>query len=194
MTLPLIPQEDKHFSITSGRIELRQFSETDSNDLFNIRNHASVRAGMLNNQPIDRGRHEAFVNDNLLFKPKQWLFIARRSGEAFGLALLRDLTAPEVEIGVMLVDAERRRKEAYFVSHMIAWFGFEKLNLTSVISKVPRTNKVALDFNLKCGFTDTGVVDEHYYHLRLLRSDSHENKTHMDFRQRWPLSLEFVDS
>ena len=194
MILPLLPQEDKHFTITSGQIELRQFSEIDSDDLFNIRNHSSVRAGMLNSKSICRDSHETFVNENLLFTPKQWLFIARRSGQAFGLALLRDLTAAEVEIGVMLVDAERRRKEAYFVSHMIAWFGFEKLNLPSVISRVPRTNKIALDFNLKCGFTDTGVIDEHYYNLRLLRSDSHENKTHMDFRQRWPLSLKSINS
>ena len=46
-----------------------------------------------------------------------------------GLALLRNFERATAEIGVMMVEARRRRLAAYKAAHLIGYYGFEVLGL-----------------------------------------------------------------
>lgn len=176
--------------IRAGGLRLVEFSFTDADTLYRLRNDPTVRRGMGSAAAIDPDAHRRYVADVLLGGERPWLFIARKGGEPFGLTLLRDFTHDAAEIGVMVVDAPRRRLDVYFVAHMTAWFGFDRLGLACLVSKVPRKNAAALAFNRKCGFEDSGRADEDYLYLEMTLARYRDDPVHQRFRQRWPVRLD----
>ncbi len=183
------PGDSRELRVSAGALSLKAFSAADSKVLFNIRNHPSVLRGMRAPEPINWPDHEEFVRNNLLGDCRQWLFLIEKSGESIGLTLLRNFTDHEAEIGVMLPDAIRRRREAYFAAHMMAWFGFDVLGLKRLISKVPSGNATALKFNLKCGFVEYRQPDETYHYLVMNEDHYRSDATHRKFRARWPVRI-----
>ena len=93
--------------IRSGDLTLVAFNERLTDTVFAIRNHPSVRAGMRDSSPLSLESHSKWVQENLLQEQRVHLFVIEVSGQALGIALLRNLRDDAAEIGVMVVDADQ---------------------------------------------------------------------------------------
>jgi RimJ/RimL family protein N-acetyltransferase len=175
--------------LRSGDLVLESFAPGLSGVLFDVRNHPSVRQYLRVTEPIAREDHERWVRENLVEDRKVHLFLAHAAGAPVGLALLRNFAGAQAEIGVMMVEARRRRLAAYKASHLIGYYGFEVLGLERLLSYVPRHNRHALAFNEACGFTRTGVDSETYFELALTREASRSHPIHRRFRERYPICV-----
>jgi RimJ/RimL family protein N-acetyltransferase len=176
--------------IRSGEVELREFEPALSAALYEVRNHPSVREHLRSTQPIARADHERWVDENLVRERRLRLFLVHLAGAARGLALLRNFSGASAEIGVMMVEARRRRLAAYKASHLIGYFGFEVLGLERLLSYVPRHNRHALAFNEACGFQRTSNDSEAYFELALARERWRSHSVHRRFRARYPIAID----
>ena len=168
--------------IRSGKVELRAFEPSLTEALYSVRNHPSVRQNLRDPAPIPREKHEQWVRENLVAARSVHLFVAFHEEHPGGIALLRDFRGREAEIGVMIVEPERRRLLAYVVAHLIGYYAFEVLDLGRLISRVPRQHTRALEFNLRCGFEPTGEVSDDYHVLALSQARSRSHPAHKRFR------------
>jgi RimJ/RimL family protein N-acetyltransferase len=168
--------------IRSGEVALREFEEPLSAAVHEIRNHPSVRAHLRDTRPISRESHDRWVRENLLEARRLRLFVVHRGEEPQGIALLRNFSGRSAEVGLMMVQAERRRLVAYIAAHLVCYFGFERLGLEELYSYVPLAHAGALAFNLGCGFEPTGKPSDVYHELVLTRSRSRSHAVHKRFR------------
>lgn len=175
--------------IRSGDVALRGFEPALTDALYEIRNHPSVRENLRTTQAISRESHARWVHENLVEERRVHLFLVTSAGEQAGIALLRNFAGTAAEVGLMTVDAPRRRLASYKAAHLIGYYGFEILGLESLLSYVPRTNRHALAFNLGCGFERTGADTEPYFELRLVRSMWRDHEVHRRFRARYPIEV-----
>jgi len=106
-----------------------------------------------------------------------------------GLALLRNFRGQSAEIGLMMVEARRRRLVCYKAALLIGHLGFEVLELEKLFSYVPRHNEHALSFDLRCGFERTGRDSETYFELALSRERSRAHATHQRFRAKYAIEI-----
>jgi RimJ/RimL family protein N-acetyltransferase len=179
--------------LRSGKVELRAFEPALGEALYAVRNHPSVRRHLRDARPIERASHERWVRENLLEARKLHLFVAFEAAAAAapaGIALLRNIHGPEAEIGVMVIDAERRRRFAYVAAHLVAYYGFERLGLERLLSLVPRAHAQALEFNLSCGMEPTGRPSQTYEVLALTKARYLAHATHRRFRSRYRIEIE----
>lgn len=176
--------------ILSGSVELRAFDDSLSETVHAVRNHPSVRANMRDPRPITRESHEHWVRENLVQARRLQLFVVLRKTDPAGIALLRNFRGGEAEIGLMIVEPQRRRLVAYVAAHLIAYYGFEVLGLDRLLSYVPLHNDRALEFNRSCGFAPTGERSDVYHVLSLSKSQSREHATHKRFRQTRGIRVE----
>jgi RimJ/RimL family protein N-acetyltransferase len=176
--------------IRSGKVELRAFEPALSDALYAVRNHPSVRRNLRDAAPIARESHDAWVRANLLEAPKLHLFVAFAGATPAGIALVRNIHGREAEIGVMVVEPERRRLLAYVAAHLVGYFAFEVLELDRVLSFVPLQHAQALEFNLNCGFEPTGRKSDVYHVLSLSKARSREHAAHKRFRQTRKIYIE----
>ena len=175
--------------LRSGELRLESFAPALTGVLYDVRNHSSVRQYLRMTQPIARADHESWVRQNLVETRKVHLFLAYAGEAPVGLALLRNFQGASAEIGVMMVDARRRRLAAYKAAHLIGYYGFEVLGLERLLSYVPRHNMHALAFNEACGFTRTGHDSESYFELALGREASRTHPVHRRFRARYAIEV-----
>jgi RimJ/RimL family protein N-acetyltransferase len=175
--------------LRSGELVLQGFAPALSGELFHVRNHPSVRRYLRITEPLAWEDHERWVHENLVAQRRVHLFLAYSAGAAVGLALLRNFTGLQAEIGVMMVEAHRRRLAAYKAAHLVGYYGFEILGLQRLLSYVPRHNTHALRFNEACGFTRTGQDSEPYFELALGREESRTHPAHRRFRSRYPITV-----
>jgi RimJ/RimL family protein N-acetyltransferase len=175
--------------IRSGDVTLRAFDASLSGAVYAVRNHASVRVRLRDPRPIEWGRHEQWVRENLLEARRLLLFVVLQGDAPVGIALLRNIQEQTAEIGVMVVEAERRPLVAYKAAHLIGWYGFELLDLKKLFSYVPIHNARALTFNLRCGFVPTGEASDIYQVLVLTRQESRAHPTHRRFRVKYGIEL-----
>ena len=173
--------------LRSADIELRAFESGLTEALYEVRNHPSVRRHLRATDPIPRADHERWVQENLVDERRVHLFLVHTAGNPVGLALLRNFTGAEAEVGVMMVEAARRRLAAYKAAHLIGYYGFEVLGLARLLSYVPRHNRHALAFNLGCGFERTGRDSDAYFELALTCEGSRSHPVHRRFRARYPI-------
>jgi RimJ/RimL family protein N-acetyltransferase len=174
--------------LASGDVLLRGFEPALSDALYAVRNHPSVRRHMRAPDPISRDSHARWVEENLLAERRVHLFLVFSGGAAVGITLLRNFSGPSAEIGVMVVDAPRRRLVSYKAAHLIGYYGFEVLGLQRLVSLVPRHNAHALAFNVACGFERTFADPPPYFELALTREVSRTHPVHRRFRQRFPIA------
>lgn len=193
MRLPRVDREPLCIGAGERRLRLKEFRVPDSTELFDLRNHPSIRRGMRDTAPISWQDHQRYVAANLAAQSRMWLFLVVSRDTRIGMTLLRDFLGDSAEIGVMLIDAERHRRDAYFASHMTAWFGFEVLGLARLVSKVPRGNDAAFAFNRKCGFVAFRDEDADYHYLAMDIEHYRHDPTHRAFRARWPIRMLGVD-
>ena len=175
--------------LRSGDLVLRSFEPALTGVLYDVRNHPSVRQYLRSTGPIAREDHERWVRQNLVNARTAHLFVAFAGETPVGLALLRNFQADAAEIGVMMVEARRRRLAAYKAAHLIAYYGFEVLGLARLLSYVPRHNQHAIAFNEACGFTRTGQDSAAYFELALGRDESRNHPVHRRFRARYPITV-----
>lgn len=168
--------------IRSGSVALREFEPSLTGTVHEVRNHPSVRAHLRDSRPITLKDHEKWVRENLIEARRLHLFVVYRGAEAQGIALLRNFQARSAEVGLMMVQPERRRLAAYVAAHLIAYYGFEVLELERLFSYVPLQNERALAFNLGCGFETSGKPSAVYHELELGRERSRSHPVHKRFR------------
>lgn len=170
--------------IRSGDISLCAFDASLTDAVYEIRNHPSVRAHLRNTEAISRESHYEWVCENLVRARRVHLFVILAGEERTGIALLRNFRDKTAEVGLMVVDAERRPLVCYVAAHLIGYYAFEIVNLKQLFSYVPRHNEHALSFNLRCGFKPTGAQSEVYHELVLTQKQSRSHRTHKRFRER----------
>jgi RimJ/RimL family protein N-acetyltransferase len=175
--------------IRSGEVVLRGFEPPLSDDLYGVRNHPSVRQYLRDTLPITRESHDRWVEDNLIKQRRVQLFVVFGAAVVAGIALLRNFAGDSAEVGLMMVEAQRRRLISYKAAHLIGYYGLEVLGLERLVSYVPRHNQHALAFNLGCGFERTGVDPDPYYELVLTRERSRCHPIHRRFRARYPIEM-----
>ena len=175
--------------IRSGDVTLRLFDASQSDIVYAIRNHPTVRVHLRDAQPIARDSHDRWIRDNLIEAQRLWLFIVRQGSDPVGIALLRNVRERTAEIGVMLVEAARHQLAGYKAAHLIGYYGFEVIDLERLFSYVPHHNARALLFNRRCGFLPTGKVTEVYHELVLTREQSRTHPTHQRFRAKYGIEL-----
>jgi RimJ/RimL family protein N-acetyltransferase len=175
--------------LRSADVELRAFEPGLTDALYGIRNHPSVRCHLRMTQPLARADHERWVKENLLGDRRVHLFVVFAGSGPVGLALLRNFAGQQAEVGLMMVEARRRRRVAYKAAHLIGCYGFEVLGLERVLSYVPRHNHHALAFNLGCGFERTGADSVPYFELALTAERWRTHAVHRRFRARYPMVL-----
>jgi len=175
--------------IRSGNVTLQLFDAAQSEIVYAIRNHPTVRMHLRDTRPIARDSHDRWIRDNLIEAHTLWLFVVRQGGNPVGIALLRNVIERTAEIGVMVVEAGRRPLAGYKAAHLIGYYGFEVLDLDRLFSYVPRHNARALTFNRRCGFVSTGKVTEVYHELVLTQVQSRTHPTHRRFRTKYGIEL-----
>ncbi len=176
--------------LRSGDVVLQEFGPALTDVVHVLRNHASVRERMRDSRPISRESHERWVHDNLVAERRLALFVVYGREEPVGLALLRNFRGATAEIGVMIVEAERRRLASYKAVHLIGYYGFEVLALERLLSYVPLHNAAALEFNLRCGLERTGAPSDTYHELMLTCETSRTHPTHRRFRRKYPIDIQ----
>jgi len=134
-----------------GELELAQFAAADTEDLYRIRNHESVRAFMSNSAPLDWEAHVAWVRDNLLDGGQILLLIVRLAGTALGFTLLKRLAPDTAEVGVVIREASRHRLIASEAGAATLYLGFDVLGFTRLVSYVVPAHKHAIEFNVRAG-------------------------------------------
>ena len=177
--------------ICSGKVELRAFEPALSDALYAVRNHPSVRRNLRDAAPIARESHDDWVRANLVEAQKVHLFVAFDGATPAGIALVRNIHGREAEIGVMVVEPERRRLLAYVAAHLVGYYAFEVLELDRVLSLVPLQHAQALEFNLNCGFEATGQPSDVYHVLALTKARSREHAAHKRFRRTRKIYVEY---
>lgn len=175
--------------IRSGDLVLRGFEPGLTDALYEVRNHPTVRQYLRATDPIPRQSHERWVEENLVAERRVILFVAYSAGTAAGIALLRNFAGSSAEVGLMMVEATRRRLACYKAAHLIGYYAFEVHGLERLLSYVPRHNRHALRFNLGCGFQRTGVDPDPYYELVLPRDAYRAHAVHRRFRDRYPIEI-----
>lgn len=168
--------------IRSGEVTLREFDLSLSATLHDIRNHPSVRAHLRDSGPISRESHDRWVLENLVETRRLYLFLVYRVDQPQGIALLRNIEGRAAEVGLMMLQAERNRLATYVAAHLVAYYGFEVLDLEQLYSYVPLQHERALAFNLGCGFERTGKASDVYHELVLTRARSRSHAVHKRFR------------
>lgn len=175
--------------IRSGDVVLRSFDESLTDDVYEIRNHPSVRAHLRDTGPILRESHYRWVRENILESKQVHLFVIVAGTEPVGIALLRNFTAQAAEIGVMVMEADQRPLVCYKASHLVGYYGFEVLGLEKLFSYVPRHNRHALAFNLHSGLVHTGKDNDIYHELVLTKDQSRSHPTHKHFREKYAIEV-----
>lgn len=138
--------------ITIGGLELVEFSPVDSRELYRIRNHASVREGMLNPELIPYRAHKTWVQQHLIDKHSLVLFMVRQKGKkrAIGFTQLH-LDGETGEIGVMFREPSKHYRSVATATVATIYLGFCYLKLRWIDSYVIPDHKKALRFNRSWG-------------------------------------------
>ena len=175
--------------IRTNDLALQEFDASLTEVVYQIRNHPSVREYLRTSAPISRESHLAWVNENLILERRLRLFVVLARDAPVGIALLRNFRERCAEIGLMMVEAPRRRLVSYKAALLIGHFGFEVLGLEKLLSYVARHNEHALSFDLRCGFERTGRDSEAYFELALSRERSRGHRTHRRFRSKYSIEI-----
>lgn len=174
----------------SGDVCLKAFEPRYTDTVLELRNHETVRMFMRDPNPIPRESHYRWVKENVVDDRKVHLFVVFEAKEPVGIALVRDFRDRSAEVGLMVVDAPRRRLTCYAGAFMIGNYGLDVLGLDRLFSYVPRHNAHALAFNKHFGFMLEGADDDPAYHrLVLTQANFRTHPTHRRFREKHGLTI-----
>ena len=140
-----------HIRIPLRSFELRQFRPDDTDDLYAVRNHESVRSLLADPRPIPYDSHVNWVNLNLIPGRDILLFLARAHGEAIGLTLLKRLAPDTVEVGVMFREARRHPLLPAQAAVAMLYLAFEHFGMGWAVSYVLPHHERAIALNRGLG-------------------------------------------
>lgn len=140
-----------HIRIPLRSFELRQFGPDDTDDLYAVRNHESVRSLLADPRPIPYDSHVNWVNLNLIPGRDILLFLARAHDEAIGLALLKRLAPDTVELGVMFREARHHPVLPAQAAVAMLYLAFEHFGMGWVVSYVLPQHERAIALNTGLG-------------------------------------------
>ena len=140
-----------HIRIPLRSFELRQFRPDDTDDLYAVRNHESVRSLLADPRPIAYDSHVNWVNQNLIPGRDILLFLARAQDEAIGLTLLKRLAPDTVELGVMFREARHHPLLPAQAAVAMLHLAFEHFGTTWVVSYVLPEHERAIALNTGLG-------------------------------------------
>lgn len=136
-------------------LELEEFVPADCRELYRIRNHASVREGMLNPGLIPYLAHKAWVQKSLIAKHSLVLFMVRQKGQKRAIGFTQLLLQGETgEIGIMFREPEKHRVAATFSTVATIHFGLCHLGLCGITSYVIPSHNKAIRFNRSWGIIE----------------------------------------
>jgi len=141
--------------ITFADLELTEFVPADCRQLYGIRNHPSVRRGMLRPEPIPYHSHREWVRNHLPDNPDLLLFLVRQRGirRAIGLTQLR-LRDDIGEIGVMFRDPEQHPLPGAYATAVTLHLAFRRLHMRRIDSYVIPGHQAAIRFNQSWGVVE----------------------------------------
>ena len=131
--------------------ELRQFRPDDTDDLYAVRNHESVRSLLADPRPIAYDSHVNWVNQNLIPGRDILLFLAHAQDEAIGLTLLKRLAPDTVELGVMFRDAQRHAMLPSQAAVAMVYLAFEHFGMAWGVTYALRQHERAIALNTGLG-------------------------------------------
>lgn len=137
--------------IAIGSIELRQFAAEDTEDLYRVRNHESVRSYMADPRPIPWESHVEWVNRNLIPGRDILLFLVRLKGSAIGLTLLKRLAPDVVEVGAIFREAKLHPVIPGQAAVAMLHLAFEHFRMRGAVSYVLPDHQRALALNRALG-------------------------------------------
>ena len=146
-----IAETAPHIRIPLGSFELRQFRPEDTDDLYAVRNHESVRCLLADPRPIAYDSHVSWVNRNLIPGRDILLFLARAHDEAIGLTLLKRLAPDTIELGVMFREAERHPMLPSQAAVAMAYLAFEHFGMPWGVTYALRHHERAIALNKGLG-------------------------------------------
>ncbi|RZJ23226.1 MAG: N-acetyltransferase [Haliea sp.] len=141
--------------VRTGELELRQFDLDDTRCLYDLRNHASVRAFMPNPAPLDFSAHRRWVELNLADNRDFLMFIVRWHGQPSGFTLLKRIGADELELGVMFIDLGQKQPLVVRAGVATLQMALDRFGATHVVTYVRETHRDALALNQGMGFQPT---------------------------------------
>jgi len=133
--------------ISIGSIELRQFAAEDTEALYGVRNHESVRSYMADPRPIPWDSHVEWVTRNLIPGRDILLFLVRVKGEAIGLTLLKRLAPDVVEVGAMFREARLHPVIPAQAAVAMLHLAFEHFRMRRAVAYVVPGHQRAFDLN-----------------------------------------------
>lgn len=174
----------------SGDVILKAFEPGLTDTVLELRNDETVRMFMRDPNPIARESHYRWVKENVVDEHKVHLFVVFEEKGPVGIALMRDFRDRSAEVGLMVVDAPRRRLTCYAGAFLIGNYGLDVLGLDRLFSYVPRHNDHAFAFNKHFGFAVDGADDDPVYHrLVLTQACFRTHPTHRRFREKHGLTI-----
>lgn len=170
--------------ILSGGVELVQFTAADTQALYEIRNHESVRSFMANPAPLAIEAHREWTRRHLLEGADVLLFMIGAGGEPCGFSVLKRLAADCAEIGVMVRDAAQRPIVASIATTATLHCAFERLSFETVVSWVLPEHRRALAFNQAFGGAEVPSEKPGMLQFRLSREECLRNESYRRLKAR----------
>jgi RimJ/RimL family protein N-acetyltransferase len=149
--LPTAAGTASRIRIPLRSFELRQFGPDDTDDLYAVRNHESVRCLLADPRPIAYDSHVSWVNRNLIPGRDILLFLARVHDEAIGLTLLKRLAPDTVELGVMFREVQRHAMLPSQAAVAMVYLAFEHFGMAWGVSYALPQHERAVALNKGLG-------------------------------------------
>jgi RimJ/RimL family protein N-acetyltransferase len=137
-----------------GGIELLEFASVDAQDLFDVRNHESVREFMPNPAPLDYDAHIHWLEQNVTPGGALRIFIVRMNQAAIGFTMVKRLPDGALELGIIFRQADQHTGLPAQTAAVMLHLLFEQLNASAVVTYVNAKHVRALAFNRGFGLVD----------------------------------------
>lgn len=148
------------------RIDLREISPSDTEDILRWRNSDEVRRFFINRELFTEESHRAWLQQYVATgKAVQFIMVDQGSQQSFGSVYLRDIdhTHKKAEFGIFIGE-QKYRGEGYgaAATRLILDYGFLQLKLNKIFLRVLADNTRAIKSYEKVGFQIEGCFRQEY--------------------------------
>ena len=152
--------------ITAGDIRLRRPEPKDVEELYSYRNDPGIVGALCG---FSKGYSRADMLDWVERQRKNqqdivWV-IADAEDRCIGHCGLYniDFSVGTAEVAICIGKADFRKGQSRAIMEALKEYGFGYLNLRKIRGEVLGTNKLAINFNKKCGMQEEGILREEEY-------------------------------
>jgi RimJ/RimL family protein N-acetyltransferase len=149
------PAERPRLRVRFGGLELLEFAFADARDLFEIRDHPSVREFMPAPSPLVFESHLRWLNANVTRGGALRLFIVRMAGSPIGFTVCKQLASGDLELGVIFKEADHHAGLPAQTAAIMLHLALEHLDAAAVVTYVNVHHERALAFNRGFGLLET---------------------------------------